>query len=324
MLNFLVFDYMELPLISVIVPVYNVESYLPACLDSIVCQTYFNIEVLLIDDGSTDNSSLICDEYSGRYSFVRAFHKKNEGVSIARNFGIEQARGEYIGFVDGDDYIEKNMYTSLLEPMKNDNDIDVSVCGFYINKENGCRQFDNEIIMDAETGLIELFELNGFQGFVFNKLFRSSLIKENNILFSDDIYICEDQLFCYKYFSCSKKIIYLNRFYYNYRLRHNSALSSLFNLRHMSVIPAFNYMLQHSKYSIKIKNKASTQYLVLLLHLFRKISASNGNKFSKEKECVFNEIRSNFEWGFFISNTPFKFKIALVVFFLIPYFFRYF
>ncbi len=103
------------PLISVIVPVYNILDYLPRCVDSIAGQTYRNLEILLVDDGSTDGTGALCDELAGRDERIRVFHKENGGSSSARNFGIEKAAGEYLGFVDSDDYAEPDMYERLLD-----------------------------------------------------------------------------------------------------------------------------------------------------------------------------------------------------------------
>ena len=98
------------PLISVIIPVYNVEQYLSHCIDSILSQTFTNFEILLIDDGSTDNSGIICDNYKNNDYRIKVFHKKHNGVSSARNMGLDKAVGEWITFVDADDWIDKNMY----------------------------------------------------------------------------------------------------------------------------------------------------------------------------------------------------------------------
>lgn len=99
--------------ISIIIPIYNVEQYLPQCLDSIINQTYKNLEIILINDGSTDNSGKICDNYAKVDNRIHVFHKKNEGVSSARNLGLEKCTGDFIGFVDPDDFIELNMYELL-------------------------------------------------------------------------------------------------------------------------------------------------------------------------------------------------------------------
>ena len=108
----------EKPMITIIVPVFNVEQYLPKCVDSIINQTYSNLEILLIDDGSQDRCGEICDEYAKKDSRIQVFHTKNRGLSVARNLGLQEAKGEYIGFVDSDDWIEPDMYEVLLSKMR--------------------------------------------------------------------------------------------------------------------------------------------------------------------------------------------------------------
>lgn len=114
-------------MISVIIPVYNVEPYLRKCLDSVICQTYRNLDIIVVDDGSTDDSGQICDEYQNMDDRIRVFHKKNEGLSSARNLGLQYVKGEYIGFVDSDDFIDEDMYESMLHEMKED--VDIVICG---------------------------------------------------------------------------------------------------------------------------------------------------------------------------------------------------
>ena len=118
--------------ISVIIPVYNVEDYLSKCLQSVINQTYTNLEIILVDDGSTDNSGEICDEFSENDNRIKVIHQKNTGVSQARKIGIDVADGKYIGFVDADDWIEPDMYETLINKMKN-SDIIMSGLFFHMN-----------------------------------------------------------------------------------------------------------------------------------------------------------------------------------------------
>lgn len=122
-------------LISIIVPVYNVEKYLNKCIDSIINQTYKNIEIILVDDGSTDNSGKICDEYLLRDSRIKVIHKNNGGLSSARNEGINISSGEYIGFVDSDDWVEPNMYEEMYKKILYSN-ADIVDCGYWKEYEN--------------------------------------------------------------------------------------------------------------------------------------------------------------------------------------------
>ena len=115
--------------VSVVIPVYNVEKYLVQCLDSVVAQDYKDIEVILVDDGSTDSSGLICDEYAKKYQFIDVIHKKNGGLGYARNTGIERAKGDYITFIDSDDIVGKQMITNLINQIDR-NGADTVVGGF--------------------------------------------------------------------------------------------------------------------------------------------------------------------------------------------------
>ena len=117
-------------MISIIVPVYNVESYLRKCLDSILAQTYRDLEILVVDDGSTDGSGAICDEYAGKDDRIKVFHTENKGLSCARNLGLDSANGDWIGFVDSDDWIELDMYEVLLRKAEKTG-ADVVECGVY-------------------------------------------------------------------------------------------------------------------------------------------------------------------------------------------------
>ena len=169
-------------LISIIVPVYNVESYLSKCLESIINQTYKNIEIILIDDGSTDDSGKICDEYAAKDNRINIIHKTNGGVSDARNSGLEIAQGEYIGFVDSDDYIELDMYETLLNFLLNNN-LDVVMCSSYKVKNKNiikCKDF-KPYIFNSKEEIIEDLLINKYKGSpitVWNKLFKRGVLKE--------------------------------------------------------------------------------------------------------------------------------------------------
>ena len=136
-------------LISVIVPVYNVESYVAECIESIQNQTYMNLEIILVNDGSTDNSGDICDQYATYDERIKVIHKENAGVSAARNTGIEAANGDYIAFVDSDDYIAPNMYEDMLRILK-ENDLDILECTAFRDK-------GGEIIEGCNDGSLEIF-----------------------------------------------------------------------------------------------------------------------------------------------------------------------
>lgn len=173
------------PLISVVVPVYNVEKYLNKCLDSIIGQTYRNLEIILVDDGSTDDSGAICDVYREKDSRVRVVHQKNQGLSGARNTGINIANGELLGFVDSDDYIIENMYERLLEVLLK-NDAQISICDCECIMEAG-EEISHQEYPKLETEVLNkeqaLQRLDGFSYpywkyvTAWNKLYRKHIFE---------------------------------------------------------------------------------------------------------------------------------------------------
>jgi len=183
--------------ISVIVPVYNVEPYLRRCIDSIINQTYNNLEILLINDGSTDNSGVICDEYANCDTRVKVFHQLNEGLSSARNIGLSNSTGNYIGFVDSDDWCEPYMYETLHNKMKS-TDATIGITNFFVDSDGNSSAQKCNYLPDliTQTDLLVLpFETGyrGFMGVVWNKMFRAELLK--NIIFEPDLRNNRDTLF---------------------------------------------------------------------------------------------------------------------------------
>lgn len=182
------------PKISVIVPVYNVENYLRRCVDSILVQSFADFELLLIDDGSPDNCGRICDEYAVRDSRVRVFHKPNGGVSSARNLGLDNARGEWIAFVDSDDYLDIDYLSELAAYTKQDN-VDFVVTLNTISNYSK----DSHVVLQHDD--LELFSKYKFQdyGQPWGKLYRSEIIKRSALKFNPKVHLIEDLMFALLY-----------------------------------------------------------------------------------------------------------------------------
>ena len=164
-------------MISVIVPVYNVEPYLRKCLDSIVGQTYRELEILVIDDGSTDGSGKICDEYEERDDRIKVFHTENRGLSAARNLGLNNANGDLIGFVDSDDWIEPTMYELLLKRSE-ETGADVSCCGFYLHYSDHFTTHplsSSQIVYEGEKIVTVAMEGSECRHYVWNKIYKKTL-----------------------------------------------------------------------------------------------------------------------------------------------------
>lgn len=216
-------------LISVIVPVYNVANYINECLDSLINQTYQNIEILVVDDGSTDESGKICDEYEKKYKKVKVIHKKNEGLGFARNTGLENVHGKYVTFVDSDDYVDKGFIEKLYINMNNE-ELDMCKSGFRRVDDSYNtlyeRKFNTYIYNEEETKKLFLPRMIGalpdkrdsIEMSVCGTLYKTSYIIENNISFpSERKIISEDLFFNIEYMQHINKSATINYIGYNYR-----------------------------------------------------------------------------------------------------------
>lgn len=211
--------------VSVIVPVYNVEPYLRKCLDSILAQTYQNLEIILVDDGSTDKSGTICDEYAGRDDRIHVIHKENGGVSSARNAGLTAADGEYIGWVDADDWIEPDMYAYLLSCILRYG-ADIAICSRKeeYRKRSVFRGWDEERMLNKEEALGLLLENDVLQNFLWDKLWRRDLYR--GIVFPEGRTF-EDIAVMHRLFERAEGVICLPEAKYHYFQREGSIVNSV-------------------------------------------------------------------------------------------------
>ena len=204
--------------ISVIVPVYKAEKYLPACLDSIAAQTVFDkIQLILVDDGSPDSCGKICDDFAAMHNNTVVIHKENGGVSTARNAGIDVAHGEYIGFVDADDTIAPDYYENLLRAIENSG-CDMAFGSFTLMLKREHRIIalwyaENAVV--TPCAFAEKMLADGSQNSVWSKLFRNSVIKENNVYFPQGVKIGEDKIFILAFLKyCSSAVCVAESGYY--------------------------------------------------------------------------------------------------------------
>ena len=231
------------PIISIIVPIYNVDKYLSRCIDSILNQTFKKFELILVNDGSTDNSGVVCEEYANKDNRIKVIHKSNGGVSSARNSGLHAAKGEYIGFVDPDDYIDESMYGKLYG-LCIENDSDIAICKF-------SREINGKIQASDETGKVlkfnnieamnELFKGNLYRFSLCNKLFNKKCF--NNISFPEGR-IHEDLSTTYRLFANSKNSTYINYCGYIYVKRENSILTSKFNEKRLQAFIGWDEIIE--------------------------------------------------------------------------------
>lgn len=192
--------------LSIIVPVYNVELYLRKCLDSLVKQPLDNFEIVCINDGSTDNSLKILEEYKERYpEIVKIYNKQNGGLSDARNYGLKKAEGKYVGFVDSDDWVDKNMFKVLLDEIQSKN-CDVVVCNYV------------EVYKDKNIEIVDCFESYKllYEACIWNKIFNKSLFTDNDIYFPKGVWY-EDNGTTYRLLAMAKSVSHVNMSLYYYR-----------------------------------------------------------------------------------------------------------
>ena len=214
---------MQTPDVSIVVPVYNLEKWIGHCLDSIAQQTFSNFEVLLIDDGSTDNSGTICDEYAKRDNRFRAYHKENGGLASANQYGLDRATGKYIIHVDPDDWVEGEMLASLYSKAEEDN-ADMVICDFYMDYPQK-QIYKTQRPDSLEPGyIIDSLFSGKLHGSHWNKLIRTSCIWEGQVSFVEGANYCEDLLFNVNVLTHIKKVSYLHAAFYHY-VQYASSLS---------------------------------------------------------------------------------------------------
>lgn len=211
-----------LPKISIIVPVYKVEQYLRRCLDSIVAQTFTDWECILIDDGSPDNCGPICDEYAANDKRFKVIHQENKGVSAARNAGLDAAKGEWIGFVDSDDWVEPVYIAELVDKSQKSN-YSLIYFSFNMIKESTMEQnlmkdfkvyYDEKILKDLILNETKI----DFLGYTWNKFFSNRIIKELNLRFIEGLNYREDSLFTLQFLQNKQTVGFINKALYNYRI----------------------------------------------------------------------------------------------------------
>lgn len=217
---------MEDKKISIIIPAYNIEDYLERCLDSVLEQTYHNLEILVVDDGSTDNTARIIDKYADKDSRIIAIHQKNQGVSMARNNALDLATGDYIGFVDGDDMIDIDMYRTLVMCMEKEN-VDIAHCGYQMVFPNRIDYYYNtkeKILLDRESGVYELLVGSRIEPGLWNKLYKSSLFDDVRLV--KGVQETEDLLCNFELFMRAHNSYFIDVPLYHYMIRSGSATTT--------------------------------------------------------------------------------------------------
>ncbi len=299
------------PLVSVIVPVYKVEKYINKCLDSILSQTYRNIEIILVDDGSPDRCPEICDEYARKDNRVKVIHKENGGVSSARNRGIEESNGEYITFVDADDWIEPDMYEKMVKNLI-DSNADSVFCGFKtVFDDETC----NYEVNPKQVGLVDGIQAlklaynldgRGYDCFMCNKIMKSTLLKEKR--FKLGLTTSEDALLLAELMPDCEAVYLNNASFYNYYQRTGSA-SHTFGLTKQRI----DNVLAWKQISFLVKRYKELNYYA------KSIAFVNGNSLLSQAYIIGNnEIVAKMKkavkrcwWAFINTEWTIKSKVKI-------------
>jgi len=288
-------------IVSIIVPVYNAEMYLRNCIDSILKQNYKNIEVILVNDGSTDNSRTICEQYAKKDNRIKVINQNNSGPSIARNVGINAATGRYIQFVDADDRLEPNMTKNLVEAMNKSQSVQLVLCGYksiYISQDNNST---NKIVTPTNAGVYNFTDFVEFMGKLFsnglinplwNKLYDLETINKYNIRFIKDFNMGEDLLFNLEYIKFCNNFCIIKDELYNYLILNNNSLTSSFQnsyFENQQILfqKVREFLLEKESYSNDNKYFIETTYTRSIIRCINNLFHKNSNlSFKSQKEQI--------------------------------------
>ena len=285
--------------VSIVVPVYNVEKYIDRCLESLVNQTLKDIEIIVVNDGSTDNSKEVIEKYQKEYpEMLKVYTIKNSGAAKARNIGLEKASGEYIGFVDSDDFVSKTMFEELYNKAINDN-ADIVKCAYYRVQEDKCieRETDSEYDYGKSIHEDKSLIINSTP-YIWNKIFRKKMLDSYKIKFPD-IQIYEDLVFTYKSFMVANKISKVNNPLYYYIVIRENSLTFKFSEKRFDIFPAFKELTSFAKKIDCLEELREEMLFILLKHVYVVLEKDSSRSTAGMKEKyinkIFNYLDKNFD-----------------------------
>lgn len=290
--------------ISIIVPVYNVEKYLDRCIKSILGQTFKDFEVILINDGSIDNSANICDRYSKKDERIKVIHKDNEGVSKARNLGIKLARGNYLVFVDSDDWIENDFLELLYKGIKQLN-TDIVISG-YVYEKNGkiINNFKKsaERVFSKDEIRCEFFKQDKFSWTIYDKIFKKSLFINNS--FDSRLKIGEDMLLCWQLLNSVDNTGYIPLYKYHYDISASSTMTSKFSLKWFHGLRVKKMIYNEVKnISKELKSLSNVVFIVEVMKLLKLSKQSSKYNTKRLENLLQNILRKNLYIIFLYPNS---------------------
>lgn len=307
---------MKQPLVTVVIPIYNVEKYLKECFDSVVNQSYENLEIILVNDGSTDTSGEIADRIAMTDDRAFVIHKKNGGLSDARNAAMEVAKGEYITFIDSDDYVDSRFVEVLLELCLS-RGVEIAQCDNTRNVSLMGSGFKKTIHLRGKEAFVKLVKFKTISPTAWGKLYRTSLFYENNLIFPVGR-IHEDTAVLYKLIYHAKEIACIESTLYYYRLNDNSITTASYTSKHYESVTQYHNELDSfiAKERIDIKIRVINKHKALrLLSVLNKLALNN-----EEKSHIYQEFKQ--QYRLFTRNAQSVVCIVGLVPVISPIFFK--
>lgn len=292
-------------LISVIIPVYNVEKYLPQCINSVLEQSYQNFEIILVNDGSKDTSGAICDNYSKKDSRIKVIHQENAGASAARNTGLKIVSGEYVYFLDGDDWLERNAFEEMVKSMQKEQTDFVFFDAYSIDENSGNiskKHYSHKETYKNGKGheiMKQLLTNKEFHVAPWSMFFRTKFLMQSKIYFEEGI-IYEDMLFAYQVFSMAQKVAYVPAYLYFRRYRENSVMTS--KVVQKNFVSAVKVYEQVRDYSEKLTDdRRCDEYIVKCaynaINVYDRLSSKDKKTYQDEYIRMKRNIVSNQAYG---------------------------
>ena len=282
------------PLLTVVIPVYNVEKYLKRCIESILVQEWKHYDILLVDDGSTDHSPQICDDYVKAYDFISVIHKENGGLSEARNTGISHAKGEYVYFPDSDDWLESDTFIALAEALESQEFDIISFNREFVKGEEDAIVSEPEVtqVFEGKDAFVQMLKHTYITGFANDKIYRKSLFIDNNILFPSRKYY-EDLGTNYKLFLSAQKVYATNQKYYHYLIDNPDSITQSWNEKKFRDMFGFYKEVFYSDFVRSQLNKEELQisqlyYVNGLVHILASLYKS---KLDKKYIDITNQVK---------------------------------
>ena len=308
---------MENNLISIIIPVYNVEKYLNDCIESVVNQTYSNLEIILVDDGSPDNSPKICDDWSLKDSRIKVIHKSNGGLSDARNAGLDICSGEYIAFIDSDDYIDED-YIKLMYDFAKDNSLELVQCGVkLVTEDKGLIEsigYDKNCILSYKEHNLAMYDAHPSDNVIScNKLYHKKLF--DNCRFPFGI-LNEDEATVYKCVFDAKQVGVLKNRMYNYVQHQNSIVNSVFNVKKLVITDILKERARffEEQNEPELAYAAQKHYINLMMATYAKTYYYIDNN-----KDILHKIKNDFKKELDVFNSKsFKMKLKCLFFYISP------